>query len=58
VEGVLTDMAGRQMGRVRLTLPAGNVQWRSPVAHLAAGIYQLSLFTRDGVAQTIRWVKK
>jgi hypothetical protein len=58
VEGVVTDMSGRQLARIKQHLPAGNGNWTVQVSHLPAGVYQLTLQTADGRRQTLAWVKQ
>jgi hypothetical protein len=58
VEGILTDMAGRQIASHRHLLAAGSSQWRADVSRLAAGVYHLTLRTGDGLTETLRWVKQ
>jgi hypothetical protein len=55
---VITDVMGRQVQQVTYNLIAGSNQFNINVVGLAAGTYQLSGYTAEGINKTIRFVKQ
>jgi hypothetical protein len=55
---VITDMMGRKVQQSAYELVAGSNQFNLNLAHLAAGTYQISGYTAEGINKTIRFVKQ
>ncbi|HSC54202.1 MAG TPA: hypothetical protein VLC98_11290 [Phnomibacter sp.] len=58
VVAIITDMAGRMYRKQNSTLIQGQNQLAVPVHSLAKGIYHITILTKDGVQQTLRWLKE
>lgn len=55
---VITDIAGRQVQQANYNLVAGSNQFEINVASLAAGTYQITGYTAEGLTKTLRFVKQ
>ena len=55
---VITDFSGRQVQQNRYNLIAGSNQIEINFTTLAAGAYQLSAYSADGLLKTIKFIKQ
>ncbi len=58
VRATITDVLGRQLVSQKGDLQTGSNQWRINTQNLAQGVYFISIFTNDGVKETIQFIKE
>ena len=58
MEIIVTDLAGKQLGKQRVVLIAGSNQVSLNLSNLAAGTYQVTGVTDEGERKTLRFIKQ